>query len=90
MKDWVPIAQFATQAYAVMIDDGFRDLGIQVVKLSSTGYFGQVGAMGTTFLPVSGAYIILVPPEQVEIADREGEAMLGDVWRKSRLWSRED
>jgi len=90
MKDWVPIAQFATQAFAVMIADGFEGLGIPVVKLSSAGHFGQVGAMGTTFLPISGAYIILVPPEQVEIADREGEAMLGEVWTKSRLWSKED
>jgi len=85
MKDWVPVAQFSTQAYAVIIADGFKSLGIPVVNLSSTGHFGQIGLMGTTFFPADGAYIILVPPEHVKTADREGEAMLGDTWRKCRM-----
>ena len=84
-KDWVPVAQFGTEAYAAMIDEGFRNLGIPAIKLSGTGHFGQIGAMGTAFLPVEGAYIILVPPKHVEEAHRQGEAMLGDVWTKSRL-----
>ena len=84
-EDWIPLAQFGTQAYAAIIEDGFKSLEIPVTLLSSTGHFGQIGAMGTAFLPIAGAYIILVPREDVERADREGLAMLGDVWRSSRL-----
>ena len=84
-KDWVPVAQFATEAYAVMIDGAFKDLGIPAVKLSGTGHFGQLGLMGTGFIPVEGAYIILVPPRYVVRAHSEGKAMLGEVWTKSRL-----
>lgn len=89
-QDWVPVAQFATEAYATMIDEGFGSLDIPVLKLSGTGHFGQLGLMGTSPLPVEGAYIILVPRRFVVKAHTEGLAMLGEVWEKSSLRFAED
>jgi len=88
-KDWVPLAQFGTQAYGAIIEEGFKSLGIPVTVLSGAGHFGQIGAMGTAFLPIEGAYIILVPREDVDRADQEGETMLGELWRSSRLADRD-
>ena len=84
-RDWVPVAQFATQAYGVIIKDGFDSIGIPVTLLSGTGHFGQLGFMGTVPFPIEGAYIVLVPREDVDRADREGREMLGELWDKSRL-----
>ena len=84
-EDWVPLAQFATQAYGVMIEDGFKSIGIPVTLLSGTGHFGQLGLMGTTPFPIAGSYIVLVPREDVDRADQEGREMLGELWDKSRL-----
>lgn len=83
-EEWVPVAQFGAQVYATLIEEGFKSLGIPVTLLPGTGYFGQTGQMGTAFLPIEGAYIILVPREHVELADHEGEAMLGELWAASK------
>ena len=87
-EDWIPLAQFGTQVYGAMIEGAFKDKGIPVVLLSGAGHFGQVGSMGTSFQPIEGAYIILVPREHVDEADQEGEAIMGDTWRSSRLWEK--
>lgn len=79
-KDWVPVAQFATQAYAELIEGGFKSLGIPVSLLSGAGHFGQTGQMGTSAQPAGGAFLILVPREYVATALIEGEAMLGEQW----------
>ena len=84
-EDWVPVAQFATQAYAELIDGGFKSLGIPVTLLSGAGHFGQTGQMGTSAQPAGGAFIILVPKEHVATALAEGEAMLGEQWLACRL-----
>ena len=79
-KDWIPVAQFATQSYAELISGGFKSLGIPVSLLSGAGHFGQTGQMGTSAQPAGGAYVILVPREHVATALAEGEAMLGEQW----------
>jgi hypothetical protein len=86
-KDWVPVAQFATQAYAELIEGGFKSLDIPVSLLSGAGHFGQTGQMGTSAQPAGGAFLILVPREHVAKALAEGEAMLGEQWLACRLVS---
>jgi len=80
-QDWVPVAQFTAQAYAELIEGGFKSLGIPVTLLSGAGHFGQTGQMGTSSAqPAGGAFLILVPREHVATAMTEGCAMLGEQW----------
>jgi hypothetical protein len=89
-EDWIPLAQFATQVHGALVEGAFKDRGIPVVLLSGTGHFGQIGTMGTTFQPIEGAYIVLVPREHVEEAEELGQAILGETWQSSRLWKQGD
>ena len=68
-----------------LIEGACKDRGIPVVLLSGTGHFGQLGVMGTSYLPIEGAYIVLVPRERVDEADALGEEVLGEIWESSRL-----
>ena len=83
--NWVKIGRLSSQAYANMINDGLQSKNIPVVIISGAGHFGQTGQMGTSsFLPVGGGYIVLVPEEFVEDANHEAEIILGDEWTASR------
>lgn len=85
-KDWVQLARLTSQYYAEMVVDGLRAKDIPAVIISGTGYFGATGEMGVSaYVPVSGAYSIMVPREFVVEADREAEVILGDEWKKGRL-----
>ena len=79
--NWVKIARLTSQAYANMINDGLQSKNIPVVILSGAGHFGQTGQMGTSsFFPVGGRYLVLVPEEFVEDANNEAVSILGDEW----------
>ena len=84
--DWQPLARLTSIQYAEMVVEGLKASGIPALMLSETGHFGTTGQMGTgTFRPVGGGYLIIVPNEFAEDADREAEIMLGDEWLKHRL-----
>lgn len=85
-KEWIQLARLTSQYYAEMVVDGLRAKDIPAVVMSGTGYFGATGEMGiSAYVPVSGAYSIMVPREFVVEADREAETILGEEWKKGRL-----
>ncbi len=84
--DWVQLARVGSHEYAEMVAEALKSKDIPVVILSGAGYFGQLGQLGpSSSRPVGGAFSILVPKDYVVDADREGEMILGDDWKKCRL-----
>lgn len=84
-RDWVPIVHFTSQIYADMIREAFEKKQIPAVIYSSAGYFGLTGQMGvSSFRPIGGGYALLVPKEFIALANTEGEAILGEVWKRAR------
>lgn len=85
-QDWIQIATLTSEQYAQMVQEGLRLQGIPIVVMSKTGHFGYTGQMGTSsFRPVGGGYQVLVPANRVEEAHQAAEALIGDIWVKSRL-----
>jgi hypothetical protein len=85
-KNWVPLANLTSRQMAAMILEGLRAKDIPAVLYSGAGYFGETGSMGVSlYVPVGGAYTLLVPVEYVEDADGEGRLILGDDWKKARI-----
>ena len=86
IKSWVPLARLTASPYADMVAEALRNKGIPVVVLSESGHFGITGQLSIgMYRPIGGGYVILVPPDCAEDADREAELMLGDEWVKARL-----
>ena len=84
--DWVQLARIASHEYANMIVEVLHSKEIPAVVLSGAGHFGQLGQLGpSSSRPVGGAYSIMVPNEYVVDADREGEMIMGEDWKKCRL-----
>ena len=84
--DWVKVARLTSQAYAAMINDGLKAKDIPVVILSAAGHFGQTGSMGTSsFFPVGGGYLVLVPEQYIDEANNEAESILGEEWLNARI-----
>jgi len=85
-ENWVQLARVGSHQYAEMVTEALHSKDIPAVVLSGAGHFGQLGQLGpTSSRPVGGAFSILVPKEHVVDADREGETILGDDWKKCRL-----
>ncbi len=85
-KDWVQLARLTSQPSAEMLLEVLREKEIPSVILSGAGHFGQTGQMGpSSFRPIDGAFSLMVPRDFVVDADREGEAVLGEEWKRSRL-----
>jgi hypothetical protein len=85
-KDWVQLARLNSYEYAQMVYEALRKKHIPAVILSGAGHFGQLGQLGpSSFRPVGGGYSLFVPNAFISEADREGEIILGDGWKKARL-----
>lgn len=85
-ENWQPLARLTSNQYAEMVTEGLKAKEIPVLMISETGHFGVTGQLGIgSFLPVGGGFLILVPHEFTEDADKEAELMLGEEWTKARL-----
>jgi len=85
-QNWVQLVRLTSQQYAEMVVDALRSKNIPAVIHSGAGHFGITGQLGTnSFRPIGGGYSIMVPDKFAREADREGEAILGDTWRNSRV-----
>jgi hypothetical protein len=85
-QDWVEIAILTSEQYAQMVQEGLRLEGIPVVVMSKTGHFGATGQMGSfTFNPAGAGFLVLVPANRVEDAHIAAEALIGDIWTRSRV-----
>ncbi|MEW6410836.1 MAG: hypothetical protein AB1483_00015 [Candidatus Zixiibacteriota bacterium] len=85
-EDWVQLARLTSQQSAAMILEVLREKDIPAVILSGAGHFGLTGQMGpSSYRPIDGAYSVVVPEDFVVDADREGQAILGEEWERSRL-----
>ncbi len=85
-QDWVQLARLTSHEYANMIVEVLHAKEIPAVVLSGGGHFGQLGQMGpSSFRAVGGAFSLMVPKEFVVEADREGEMILGEDWKKYRM-----
>jgi len=83
--NWVELVHLTSKMSAEMVLDVFRSKDIPVVILSEAGFFGQTGQMGpSSFQPIAGFYSVVVPEEFVEVAENEGEALLGDEWHDAK------
>ncbi|HDL02613.1 MAG TPA: hypothetical protein ENH25_00620 [candidate division Zixibacteria bacterium] len=84
--DWVPVALLTSPQYAEMVEEALRGKDIPVIIHSGAGHFGQIGATGPgSMFSASGGYLVLVNKDFIVEADQEASAILGDVWKKSRL-----
>jgi len=87
-RDWVPLARLTATPLAEMLLEGLRAKDIPAVLRSNAGYFGQIGSMGvSSYQSVGGTYVMLVPREYVNDAEREAEVILGDEWEKVKITS---
>ena len=85
-KDWVQLARLTSHEYANMVVEVLHAKKIPAVILSGGGHFGQLGQMGpSSFRAIGGAFSLMVPKEYVVDADREGEMIMGEDWKKYRL-----
>ena len=85
-KDWMAVAILTSSQYAQMVEEGLREQGIPVLLYSKTGHFGETGQMGlTNFNPAGAGIIVLVPADRVDDANEAAEALIGDIWSKSRV-----
>jgi hypothetical protein len=84
--DWLPLARLTSAQFAEMVVEGLKAKDIPVVMLSESGHFGMTGQLGmSTYRPIGGGFLIMVPEAYAENADREAELMLGEEWVKARL-----
>jgi hypothetical protein len=85
-EKWVPIVLLESRQYAEMVSEGLRAKNIPAVVYSTAGHSGFYGHMADEILKPKGhGHFILVPTEFIEDADKEGEVMLGETWRNSRI-----
>ncbi|UCD94172.1 MAG: hypothetical protein JSU69_10470 [Candidatus Zixiibacteriota bacterium] len=90
-ENWIPIARLTSPQFSEMLLEVLRARDIPAVIQSQRGHFGKTGQMGLhSFMSAGAGYILLVPGEFVVEADREAEVMLGDDWRKARLFDIEN
>jgi hypothetical protein len=85
-EDWVKLARLTSPEYASMLEEELRAKDIPVIIRPEVGHFGNIGTLGpSSFVPVGGGYLVLVPEEFVERVDLEATALLGDVWKEAKL-----
>jgi hypothetical protein len=85
-SDWLPLARLNSLQYAEMVTEGLKNKNIPALLISETGHFGATGQFGIgSYRVVGGGYLIMVPMQFADDADREAELMLGDEWVKGRL-----
>ena len=85
--EWIPLAQFTSDQYSEMVVEALRDKEIKVILQSSTGYFGKSGQMGMSSFQAAGSgIVVLVEKNSVVEADLIGQAILGELWEKSKLF----
>jgi hypothetical protein len=83
---YVPLCRLTSKQYADMLVEALKSKGIHAIAYSGTGHFGFIGTMGTdSYVPVGGAYTVLVLEDQAEDAAHEAEVILGDRWPSVRL-----
>lgn len=85
---WIALVSLVSHHYANLVVEILHQKNIPAVIYSAGGHFGHLDQMGpSSFRPVGGACLIMVPEEFVLKADREGETILGDTWVNSRLFN---
>jgi hypothetical protein len=84
--DWMAMSRLNSHQYAEMIRSRLEELNIPVVILSKASGQEMSHLMGIASpFHLSGGYVIMVPRKYSEIADLEGEAILGGDWVKGKL-----
>lgn len=85
-EEWIALAKLTSNQYAEMVVEALQAKDIPAVVHSKAGHFGSIGTMGpTSYVSAGDGYLIMAPREFAEIADKEAESVLGEVWVKSRL-----
>lgn len=80
-SEWITLARFTSQQYAELVLQGLKAKGIPAVILNHGGFHGRLELIAFS----AGAYALMVPPEHVYDANKEGETILGDIWEDSRV-----
>ncbi len=84
--DWVAVVILTSSQYAQMVEEGLKQEGIPAMLYSKTGHFGETGQMGLSiFNPAGAGILVLVPANRVTEANEVGEAMLGELWTRSKV-----
>jgi len=85
-KEWIELARLTSNQYAEMVVEALLAKDIPAIVHSKSGHYGYIGVMGpSSFASVGDGFLIMVPREFTEIADKEAELVLGDIWTRSRL-----
>ena len=85
-ENWIELARLTSQQTAFMLVDILKSKDIPAVVISGTGHFGMTGQLGmSSFRPVGGGYLLMVPEEYAVDAYHEAEIVVGEDWHKYSL-----